>query len=167
MKPLLLFVLLWVNSINAQILLLDVLPLIDAKVTYKKVHEVLGNSKTDLVSKAGNWYTYQSIALEVDKPLDETHQYLSGTYAFKTLWGPNDYVELYKEVQCKINLTLKNERYQYEINTFIVKEPNQTTQLEIYKMDHKKHHKYNKAFYQRIDAEINMIIASLEKVMTQ
>ena len=166
MKPLLLFVLLWVNSINAQILLLDVLPLIDAKVTYKKVHEVLGNSKTDLVSKAGNWYTYQSIALEVDKPLDETHQYLSGTYAFKTLWGPNDYIELYKEVQCKINLTLKNERYQYEISSFLIKEPNRATQLEVFKMDDKKLSKYNQDFYKRIDKKINELISGLEEAMS-
>ena len=34
-----------------------------------------------------------------------------------------------------------------------------------YKMDHKKLHKYNKAFYERIDAEITIIIASLEKAM--
>ena len=154
-------------QIHAQKLLLDVLPLINSKVVYKNVLEVSGTSKIELQKKSLLWFNNMNISVTQNKPLDDTHQFISGGYSFKTLWGPNDFPELYKEIKFKINLTLKNERYQYEINTFIVKEPNQTAQLEIYKMDHKKHHKYNKAFYQRIDAEINMIIASLEKVMTQ
>ena len=165
MKPLLLFVLLLAHSIHGQALLMEVLPLSNSKVTYKKVHEVIGDSKIDLCTKAGDWYENQAIQLEINKPLDDTHHYLSGTYSFKTLWGPNDFPELYKEVQFKINLTLKNERYQYEISKFIVKESNQAIQLEIYKMDHKKLYKYNKAFYQRIDAEINNLITSLVKTM--
>ena len=165
MKPLLLFVILLANSINGQVLLLDVLPLVNSKVTYKKVYEVVGDSKITLCTKAGDWFEKESIVLEINKPLDDTHHYLSGTYTFKTLWGPNDFPELHKEVAFKINLTLKNERYQYEIASFIVKEPNQTTQLEIYQMDHKKFSKYNKAFYKRIDTEINKLIARLEKAM--
>ena len=167
MKPLLLFIILLVNSINGQVLLLDVLPLVNSKVTYKKVHEVIGDSKTDLNTKAGVWFENESIALEINKPLDDTHHYLSGTYTFKTLWGPNDFPELHKEVEFQINLTLKNERYQYEISSFIVKEPNHATQLEIYQMDHKKLSKYNQAFYKRIDTEINKLIARLEKAMMQ
>lgn len=167
MKPLLLFVLLLAHSIHGQNLLLQVLPLVDSKVTYKKVHEVIGDSKIDLYSKSGEWLNKEAIILDIDKPLDDSHHLLSGTYTFKTLWGPNDFPELYKEVEFKINLTLKNERYQYEMSTFIVNEANQSTQLEIYKMDHKKLYKYNKAFYQRIDTEINELIASLVKTMDQ
>ena len=165
MKLILLFVILLASSINGQVLLLDVLPLVNSKVTYKNVHEVIGDSKMDLNTKAGDWFENESIVLEINKPLDDTHHYLSGTYTFKTLWGPNDFPELHKKVAFKINLTLKNERYQYEIASFIVKEPNQTTQLEIYQMDHKKFSKYNKAFYKRIDTEINKLIARLEKAM--
>jgi hypothetical protein len=167
MKPLLLFVVLLVNSVNGQDLLLGVLPLVDAKVTYKNVHEVIGNSKMDLYNRAGEWYENETIPLEVNKPLDDTHHNLSGTYTFKTLWGPNDFPELYKEVEFKIKLTLKNERYQYNISNFIVKEPNQSTQLEIYKMDHKKLYKYNKAFYERIDTAVKILLARLEKAMGQ
>ena len=167
MKPLLLFLILVVNSINAQALLLDILPLANSKVTYKNVNEVIGSSKLDLLTQAENWCKNESIILEINKPIDATHHYLSGDHSFKTLWGPNDYPELYKEVTFKISLTIKNERYQYEISSFIVKEPNQAAQLEIYKMDHKKLYKYNKAFYQRIDTEINKLITSLVKTMDQ
>jgi len=165
MKLILLFFFLLAGSINGQDLLLDVLPLVNSKVTYKNVHEVIGDSKMDLNTKAGDWFKNESIVLVINKPLDDTHHYLSGAHTFKTLWGPNDFPELHKEVEFQINLTLKNERYQYEIASFIVKEPNQTTQLEIYQMDHKKLSKYNKAFYKRIDTEINMLIARLEKAM--
>ena len=167
MKPLLLFALLLANSIHGQDLLLDVLPLEDAKVTYKSVLEVLGDSKMDLSAKAGEWFNKESIKIDGNKPLDDTHRILSGKSTFKTLWGPNDFPELYKEVEFKISLILKNERYQYEIANFIVKEPNQFTHLEIYKMDHKKLSKYNKAFYQRIDTEIKKLLTSLEKTMGQ
>ena len=167
MKPLLLFVLLLAHSIHGQALLMEVLPLSNSKVTYKKVHEVIDDSKMDLYNKASDWYANEQIPIEINKPLDDSHHYLSGTYSFKTLWGPNDFPELYKEVQLKINLTIKNERYQYEISKFIVYEANQSTQLEIYKLDQKKLYKYNKAFYQRIDLEINNLIASLVKAMDQ
>jgi len=167
MKPLLLFVILLVNSINGQTLLLDVLPLVNSKVTYKKVFEVIGESKMNLNIKAGDWFENESIVLEINNPLDDTHHYLSGTYTFKTLWGPNDFAELYKEVEFQINLTLKNERYQYVITSFIVKEPNQTVQIEIYQLDHKKLSKYNKDFYIHIDTEVNKLIARLEKAMIQ
>ena len=167
MKPLLLFVLLLAHSIHGQALLMEVLPLSNSKVTYKKVHEVIGDSKMDLYHKASDWCANEQIPIEINKPLDDTHHYLSGTYSFKTLWGPNDFPELYKEVELKISLTLKDERYQYEISKFIVKEPNQSTQLEIYKMDHKKFFKYNKAFYQRIDLEITNLIENLVKAMDQ
>lgn len=167
MKPLLLFAIFLANSIYGQVLLLDVLPILDAKVTYKKVYEVLGDSKMDLYKKAADWYKNEGITLEINKPLDDTHHYVSGSYAFKTLWGPNDFPELYKEIEFKINLTLKNERYQYEMTKFIVKEPNQAVQLEIYKMDDKKLYKYNKAFYLRIDEKVKRLVASLEQVMSE
>lgn len=166
MKLLLLFLLLFVNSIIGQVLLLDELPLIDSKVTYKKVNEVLDHSKINLCAKAGDWFHKEVIVLDVDKPLDGTHHYLSGTYRFKTLWGPNNYKELYKEIECTVSLTVKNERYQYEFSDFIVREPNQVIQLEIYQLDHKKFHKYNKAFYKRVDTEIKDVLAKLEKTMT-
>lgn len=167
MKPLLLFLLLLTHSIHGQALLMEVLPLSNAKVTYKKVHEVIGDTKTDLSNKAINWFENEAIPIEINNPLDDTHHYLSGTYSFKTLWGPNDFPELYKEVRLTINLTIKNERYQYEISKFIVYEANQSTQLEIYKLDQKKLYKYNKAFYQRISIEINKLITSLVKTMDE
>ena len=166
MKPLLLFFFLLTQSVQGQDLLLDVLPMIDTKVKYKKVLEVIGDSKTDLSSKALEWFDHKSVLVQINEPLDATHHYVSGKDTFRTLWGPNDFPELYKEVEFKIMLTLKNERYQYEITSFVVKEPNQATQLEIYKMDHKKLSKYNKDFYKRIDEKINALTKSLEEAMS-
>lgn len=166
MKPLLLFLVLLSSSLKGQDLLLDILPLIDSKVTYKNVNEVLGNTKIDLCGKANELFDQEAMDLTIDKPLSDTHHFISGTYKFKTLWGPNDFKELYKEIECKVSLTIKNERYQYEISEFIINEPNQLIQLEIYQSDHKKLQKYNKAFYARIDAEMEKVLTLLEKTMS-
>ncbi len=165
MKSILSLLLLFSIQVHGQKLLLDVLPLINSKVVYKNVLEVSGVSKIELQKRALDWFDGMNISVRENKPLDDSHQLISGEHSFRTLWGPNDFPELYKIIEYKIILTLKNERYQYEISTFIVKDPNQATQLEIYKMDHKKHHKYNKAFYERIDDEIKNLLSELEKAM--
>ncbi len=165
MKQISLMLFLFVIQMNGQKLLLDVLPIINSKVVYKNVFEVSGTSKLELQKRALDWFDERNISVRENKPLDDTHQIISGEHSFKTLWGPNDFPELYIEVKFKVNLTIKNERYQYEISDFIVKETNQATQLEIYKMDNKKLYKYNKEFYKRINAEINNLIARMEKAM--
>jgi len=152
---------------HGQKLLLDVLPLHDQKVVYKNVNEVLGHSKQLLTDKAMAWFDKKKIQIEQNQPLDERHDIISGQYFFKELWGPNDYPELYKEIQCTINLTTTNERYQYKVFNFVVKEPQQETQLEIYQMDQKKLQKYNPAFYKRIDAKLEDLIFSIEKQMRE
>jgi len=167
MKILLSLFLLFGLQLHAQKLLLDVLPLINSKVVYKNVLEVSGKSKMELQKKSLLWFDNMHILLTENKSLDETHEFISGEHSFKTLWGPNDFPELYKKIEYKISLTLKNERYQYEISSFMVMEPSQATQLEIFKTDHKRLHKYNKAFYKRIDAEIRDLMTSLEKAMAQ
>ena len=150
-----------------QDLLLDVLPLDDHKVVYKNVNEVLGDSKLTLTNKAIEWFLENKLKIDQKKALNETRDLISGLYVFKELWGPNDYPELYKKIQCRISLTTKNERYQYKIWNFVIKEPHQETQLEIYQMDLKKLQKYNPAFYKRIDAKINDLIFYIENKMKQ
>ena len=157
-----LLLLLTVLPVNGQGKLLDVLPLIDSKVAYKNVKEAPLKLKMNLLANIQVWYKTENIETIHDKPLDDTHHLISGIYRFKVLWGPNDFKELQKLIECQLELTLKNERYQYVISNFIVKEPDQVSQLEIYKMDHKKLQKYNKAFYERIDQEINRLILNLD-----
>lgn len=152
-------------QMHGQKLLLDVLPLHDQKVVYKNVNEVLGDSRQLLTKKAVAWFEENSIQIDQKQALDERHDVISGQYFFKELWGPNDYPELYKEIQCTISLTTTNERYQYKVSHFVVKEPYQETQLEIYQMDQKKLQKYNPAFYRRIDTIIEDLIFSIEKSM--
>jgi hypothetical protein len=43
-----------------------------------------------------------------------------------------------------------------------VRESNRVSELEIYKMDKKRFQPYNKAFYERIDAQIKKLIMDLE-----
>lgn len=150
-----------------QDLLLDVLPLIDSKVTYKNVLAVQIEDKLELQHKAQTWFKDANITVLENKPLDDSHHYISAEHSIKALWGPNDFDELKKIVQFKIALTLKKDRFQYVISNFVVKEPNQAVQLEIYQMDHKKLHKYNKAFYERIDAQIKTLISSMEVSLVQ
>lgn len=167
MKPLALLLFMLTLQISGQDLLLDVLPLIDKEVVYKNVLEASGQSKMALQEKAQQWFKKNNIITEVNRPLDDTHQFLSGTYAFKALWGPNDFKELQNSLECKVELTLKNGRYQYQIASFIVRESNKISELEIYKMDKKRLQQYNKTFYQRIDAQIKTLIGDLEDAMRQ
>ena len=140
----------------------QVLPLVKKEVVYKNVIEAPGISKIALQEKAQKWFVKNKMPIEVNKPLDDTHQFLSGNYVLKALWGPNDFKELQKTVECKVGLTIKNGRYHYELSSFIVREANKISELEIYKMDKKRFQQYNKAFYESIDAQIKKLIMDLE-----
>lgn len=164
-KHLFIMLLLIIFQANCQEKLLDVLPLIDSKVVYKNVKEAPLKSIIDLQTKIQDWYIQEDIELTENKPLDDTHYFISGIYRFKVLWGPNDFKELHKLIECQLDLTLKNERYQYVISNFRVLEPDQISQLEIYKMDHKKLQKYNKAFFERIDKEIKILTQEMEQYL--
>ena len=165
MKKILAFLFLISLQMHGQKLLLDVLPLHDHKVVYKNVNEVLGDSKHTLTKKAMAWFEENELQIDQNKAIDADHDLISAISSFKELWGPNDYPELYKEIQFRIRITTKNERYQYEILNFIVKETQQETQLEIYQMDEKKLQKYNPAFYKRINSKIQDLIFSIENKM--
>ena len=166
-KPFHLLLFLAIFQVNCQEKLLDVLPLIDAKVVYKDVKEAPSKSKIDLQANAQRLLIKLDNEIIQNGPLDDTHHFISGIYRFKVLWGPNDFKELHKLIECQLDLTLKNERYQYVISNFIVKEPDQVSQLEIYKMDHKKLQKYNKAFFERIDNEIKALVHNIEQSLIQ
>jgi len=165
MKKLAILLFISFYQMHGQKLLLDVLPLHNQKVVYKNVNEVQGESKQLLTNKAIEWFEENELQIDQKQALDERQDVISGQYYFKELWGPNDYPELYKEIQCKISLTTTNERYQYKVSHFVVKEPHQETQLEIYQMDQKKLQKYNPAFYRRIDTIIEDLIFSIERKM--
>ncbi len=167
MKKILLFIFLQSLSIQSQNMLLDILPLKGQKVVYTNVHEVLDASKAQLSQKAKAWFEENQLPIQTNHALDERHHIIDGELAFEELWGPNDFSELYKTIYCTVKFTMINERYQYEISNFIVKEPQRETQLEIYKMDEKKLQKYNPDFYTRIDDRIKNVIQSLENKMLE
>ena len=153
-------------KVNGQKLLMDVLPLIDAKVSYKDVLEVPGEAKSKLEEKVVKWFEDNNIELMSNKAIDNAHQILTGTHSIIALWGPNDFKELRKTVRFSIRITLRNERYQYEFSGFTVETPQQLVQLEIYQMDSKLS-KYNKAFYKKIDTEIIKLIDTLKTAMAK
>ena len=167
MKKILLFIILCSLKVQSQNMLLDILPLKGQKVVYTKVHEVIDASKLQLSDKAQEWFQEHQMPVLSNLAIDERHHLVSGKMYFKELWGPNDFPELYKTIYCNIGLTLINERYQYEISHFVVKEPQSEIQLEIYKMDQKKLQKYNPDFYKRIDSKIKTMITSLENKMME
>ena len=160
----LLFLLLSVEVVS-QHTLSGVLPLSSGKVSYKEVHEVVGQSKEILILNATAWFKAKKASHVIEEELDKKHQTIKCKISFKTLWGPNDFPELYKEVQYELKITAKNSRYQYKFTNFIVKDPGKTSQLEIYKSEHKKYDAYNHDFYVRIDKEVKEMIASLVQEM--
>jgi hypothetical protein len=153
-------------KVNGQKLLLDVLPMIDSRVVYKNVLEVQGKPKLKLENDALIWFDQLHMTVIENRSLDASHQLISGTYKFKAMWGPNDFQELYKTVECKVILTLRSERYQYEFSGFTVSTPEQAVQLEIYQTDNKLR-KYNKEFYKRIDQEIQILLNSMKQTLGQ
>ena len=165
MKRLFLILLLLSGELVSQNTLSDVLPLSSGKVSYKGVLEIPGQPKEILIANAKAWFIAKKASHVMEEELDEKHQIIKGKMSFKTLWGPNDFPELYKEVQYNLKVTAKNARYQYEFTSFIVKDPGITSQLEIYKSEHKKYDAYNLDFYVRIDKEVQKTIASLLQKM--
>jgi len=165
MKKLVLIFFLCSVQLIAQDELLGVLPLNSGKISYKQVIEEVGIPKDSLVQNAKDWFIAHSAAKINEATLDKKHQSVTGNLSFKTLWGPNDFPELYKEVQFTLEVICKNERFQYKFFNFTVKEPGISTQLEIYKTEKKIYEKYNRDFYLRIDKEINKMISSLVEKM--
>jgi len=165
MKRLFLILLLLSVKVVSQNTLSGVLPLSSGKVSYKEVLEIPNQPKEILIVNAKAWFMANKASHVMEEELDEKHQIIKGKMSFKTLWGPNDFPELYKEVQYNIKVTAKNTRYQYEFTNFIVKNPGKTSQLEIYKSEHKKYDAYNRDFYVRIDKEVQKMITSLLQKM--
>lgn len=167
MKKLVFLIFISVFNLTAQDTLLDILPLVSGEVNYKQVYETIGLSKEALVENAKEWLIDHKATKLNEVELDIKHQTVTGSLTFKTLWGPNDFPELYKEVQFKLEIISKNERYQYKFFDFIVKEPGINTQLEIYKTEKNIYEKYNRDFYLRIDEEIKNMITSLVEKMNE
>jgi hypothetical protein len=165
MKRLFLIFLLLSVEVVSQHTLSGVLPLSSGKVSYKEVHEIVGQQKEILIENAKAWFIVKKASHVNEEEIDKKHQNIKGKISFKTLWGPNDFPELYKEVQYNVEIIAKNNRYQYEFTNFIVKDPGKTSQLEIYKSEQKKYDAYNHDFYVRIDKEVKKMIASLVQKM--
>ena len=165
MKRLFLIFLLLSVEVVSQHTLSGVLPLSSGKVSYKEVHETAGQPKEIFIANAKAWFIANKASHVNEEVLDKKHQIIKGKLSFKTLWGPNDFPELYKEVQYNVQIIAKNSRYQYEFTNFKVKDPGKTSQLEIYKAEQKKYDAYNRDFYVRIDKEVQKMIASLVQKM--
>ncbi len=165
MKRLFIIFLLLSGELVSQHTLSGVLPLSSGKVIYKQVHEIVGHPKEIFIVNAKAWFSANKASHINEEEIDKKHHIIKGKISFKTLWGPNDFPELYKEVQYNVKVTAKNNRYQYEFTNFIVKDPGKTSQLEIYKAEYKKYDTYNHDFYVRIDKEVKKMIASLVQKM--
>jgi hypothetical protein len=165
MKRLFLIFLLLSIEVVSQHTLSGVLPVSSGKVSYKDVHEIVGQPKEILIENAKAWFIVKKVSHVNEEELDKKHQIIKGKISFKILWGPNDFPELYKEVLYNVKIIAKNNRYQYEFTNFIVNDPGKTSQLEIYKSEQKKYDNYNHDFYVRIDKEVKKMIASLVQKM--
>lgn len=163
-KIILLIIILFSSGCYAQ-KLLEILPLKDARVNYSHVFEVEDASIEELNNRANLWLSNSNMHNNQIIYLNDEYQQISSKGSFKELWGPNDYPELYVNVFHTINFKFRKNRYQYEITNFIIKKNGAETQIEIYKMNHKKSMKYNKLFYKRIDVQIKNLITSIEEFM--
>ncbi len=106
MKRLFLIFLLLSVEVVSQHTLSGVLPVSSGKVSYKEVHEIAGQPKEILIENAKTWFIVKKVSHINEEELDKKHQNINGKISFKTLWGPNDFPELYKEVQYNVKITL-------------------------------------------------------------
>ncbi len=166
MNKLLLSFIIFTVVCDAQNRYLGNLPLKNGKVNYNEVIEIKGISKDEFYSRAKQWLLDNNVYPTDSIIIKNKVEVYEGKGAFKILWGPNDFQELYVDVYYSVIFEFRNSRYKYEITNFIVKEATRQIELEIYKMKYKKNMKYNNLFYKNIDEHIKKLFDSLEKSMT-
>lgn len=151
--------------------LLGILPLKDGKVTYVDVVQVDSISKDELYKRTKRWFidTYKS-AKDVIQLDDKENGEVIGKGFFETYWQITFYSGQNINVWQTIKVQVKDGRYRYEITDFNVKyyvSPSQYTSATNVDMPLETWNQVReencKKIYTKIDAEVQLLIISLEK----
>lgn len=124
MKTKLLFLALILSEISyaQEDKLLDILPIKDGKVNYTSVVSVDSASKDQLYTRAKRWFAeaFKS-AQDVIQLDDKESGEIIGKGAYQTSYQATFAMSLTTWVNFKVNISVKDEKYKYEITSFTVK----------------------------------------------
>lgn len=153
--------------------LLDILPLVEGRVTYTGIVQVDDVSSDELYNRAKRWFvdTYKS-GKDVIQLDDKENGEIIGKGFFEEMWMVTFYGGQNVNVWQTIKVQMKDGRYRYEITDFRMKyfvsasqytsSSNVDVALEEW---NKGRDANNKKFYPKIDSHIKSLIESLDKAM--
>ncbi len=113
------------------------------------------------MDKVKDWFSLQDFSFEQLPKNDRTRERAQGRGSIEVLWGPNNFEQYFKTLKFEIEIVVKNDRYQYRFDHFVVQDGSSEAQLEIYQSDTKLGSRYNADFYREIDQKMNGLIENL------
>ena len=154
--------------------LLNILPLVDGRVTYTGVVQVDSIPKDELYKRAKRWFvdTYNS-GKDVIQLDDKENSEIIGKGFFEELWMVTFYGGTKVNVWQTIKIQMKDGRYRYEITDFRMKyfvsgsQYSSSSNVDVaFEEWNKGRDTNNQKFYPKVDAHVNALIESLKKTMT-
>ena len=159
--------LLTLAAARSQNALAQYLPVSGGEVIYTRVNELREMQLVDHMSAASRWLSDYRFPFNRAEEVDPDREILHGNGSIQVLWGPNSFDQFLKTIRFRIELVIKNDRYQYRLDQFVVSDGNRESQLEIYQSDTRLGSRYNPAFYKALDQKVDLMIRDLEVRMSQ
>ena len=151
----------------AQNALVQNLPTSGGEVVFTKVKELQEQDLKLHMNKVQEWFNHNKFSFKQVEEDDYSRDKARGRGTIEVLWGPNNFEQYFKTLKFEIQVVVKNDRYQYRFDHFVVQDGSREAQLEIYQSDTRLGGRYNPAFYSEIDHKMNDLIESLHDSMTK
>jgi hypothetical protein len=160
-----LFIAVFAYSVEAQNALVQHLPTSGGEVVFTKVRELEEQELKMHMNKVEAWFVKNGFSFEKVEENDYSRDKVRGRGSIEVLWGPNNFEQYFKKLKFDIQIVVKKDRYQYRFDHFVVQDGSLEAQLEIFQSDTKLGSRFNPAFYEEIDHEMNDLIESLQRAM--
>jgi hypothetical protein len=151
----------------AQNALVQNLPTSGGEVVFTKVKELQEQDLMLHMNRVREWFNHNKFSFEQVEEDDYSRDKAQGRGTIEVLWGPNNFEQYFKTLKFQIQVVVKNDRYQYRFDHFVVQEGSREAQLEIYQSDTRLGGRYNPAFYSEINHKMNDLIESLHASLTK
>ncbi len=155
------------HSAKAQNALVQNLPTSGGEVVFTKVKELKEQDIQFHMNNVQEWFVQNQFPFEQVEEYDYSRDKVQGRGTVEVLWGPNNFEQYFKKLKFDILVVVKNDRYQYRFDHFVVQDGSREAQLEIYQSDTRLGGLYNPAFYNEIDHKMNDLIESLHTSLTK
>ena len=152
---------------KAQNALVQNLPTSGGEVVFTKVKELQEQDLKLHMSRVQKWFSQSKFSFEQVEEDDYSRDKAHGRGTIEVLWGPNNFEQYFKTLKFQIQIVVKNDRYQYRFDHFVVQDGSREAQLEIYQSDTRLGGRYNPAFYSEINHKMNDLIERLHISLTK